>query len=421
LKPESGEPKDGMLQATGGVASRPRNLGTLFLLIFFLLLYTIMFIQARAWDMLLRDLVIGHFSPHLLSRFGALLGAPLSEGKQLYRLITAAFVHFNLIHLLFNSVCVFSLGRTIESYFGTMRMFISFVICSCIANALTIYYSLPSALYVGTLGGLFGLDGMILGFALRNYSVMPGRAFWRMVLSSLFWPVLWVLLALTVFKGKGGGIAGLISGFAAGTLCGLAFMAARLIKPDRRSVGVSVLFAAALSASIYSWVCLLCAPGYAVTPYGTPETSAALGLENYVCEEGGFEIPHPRDMQAAETGGQLRIGQERWDFCVVAWREAVPYDEPESLARKHSSDQFLGADAKNAHLVHHGPQQIAGEDGVIFVISLLKKGREFLYTEAVLIHDEKVYIIRFLYLAGDKVRQRQVDAMIAGFKFREQQ
>lgn len=392
------------------------------LLVFFLVLYAIMFLLSRGWNMSLRDLAWKAFTPRMLSQFGALTSTPISEGRELWRLVTGAFVHVNLIHLIFNSYCVFSLGKAVESYYGTRRMFVSFLTCSVVANIFTVGMSPPRLLYIGTLGGLFGLDGVLLGFALRNRSALPAKAFKWMLGSALFWPVLWVVLSLTVPVFRGG-IAGLIAGFVAGALLGLAFEAARFRAGVRRiklSGAVTALFLVALLVCIVSWVSLAaCATSAAA--HTARRTPGHLRLRTESCEEGGFEIPVPAEMTITRAGAKLDVELEDRTFCRIRWKDAGPYDDPESLAGAAISDLGLQSsrdpDISEMHLVQRSRIRVGAEDAVYFVVSTLMRGREIIYAQAVLIHRAKVYTITFYYRAQDELAQEMADAMLSGLRF----
>lgn len=401
-------------------AMAPRRIiATPALLAVFLLIYALMFVVSRGWDMSVRDLVMQPFGTGLLSRFGALTTAPLSEGREIWRLVTGAFVHLNLIHLAFNSYCVFSLGRVIETYFGVRRMFSAFLVCSVVANIFTISVASAAPVHVGTLGGLFGLDGMVLGFALRNRSALPAKSFRWMVGSALFWPVFWVALSIGVFRGQGG-VWGLVAGFAAGAALGLVFEAARFKGKSTPSFAVSFLFVAAVVVCIACWLNVLTGALLSGVPHGERDAQA-LKLRAHACREGGFEIPVPPDMTVTQAKSRLSIGQGAWAFCRVSWRDAGSYDDPESLAKAAVSDRRLEGSADDeiseVDLREYRRLRVGGEDAVFFALSMLVRGREGIYAQAVLIHEESIYTITFNFRAEDELRERQMDAMIDSFRF----
>jgi rhomboid protease GluP len=405
-------------------APRRRTVVPLLLLLLFLALFAIMFVESAAWKMPFKDLVKGPFSPEFAARFGALYVNPLSGMPQWWRLVTAAFVHLGLLHLVFNCYCVYNLGRAIELYYGSRRMFVSWLACSVVANAVMVGTSTAPAIHIGTLGGLFGLDGMMLGFALRNREALPKKSFHWMIGNALFWPAFWVILSLSMLE-EAQGIIGLLAGFGAGFLMGIAFRAAGLRRRAVSADPVNLLFALAIAACIVSWGTLLRGADNAVrrTPGGRAEgpiDPAELGLYRYVSKAGGFELPVPDDLNVVEGDDEesVSIGLRDGLFCRVYWRDAGPYDELESLYRSAVSEASLKTSGiEDVTLRHRESLRVGGEQAVFFVLGGSVRGREGLWAHAMLIHNEKVYTIAFAYKDEDDFRQRQADAMVGGFRF----
>jgi hypothetical protein len=126
-------------------------------------------------------------------------------------------------------------------------------------------------------------------------------------------------------------------------------------------------------------------------------------------------------MEVTRAGQELRIGQGGWAFCRVSWRDAGSYDEPESLARAAISDRRLEGSAdveiSEVDLREFKRLNVGGEEAVFFALSMLVRGREGIYAQAVLIHRERIYRITFSFRAADELRQWQMDAMIDSFRF----
>jgi membrane associated rhomboid family serine protease len=403
-------------------APRRRSLGTLFLLVFFTLLYVVMFVLSKGWLQPLWEVLWKPFDTGLISRFGGLVVLSGLKDFERWRLVTAAFVHVNMVHFLINSYCIYSLGRAVELYYGTRRMFVLFFTCSVIANIFTVAGSPVPAIHVGTLGGLFGLDGVLLGFALRNRSQLPVKAFRWMIISALVWPVFWIILSLRVEAFKGG-VWGLVAGFGAGAVLGLAFEAAVFRQRVKSSHVITVFTLAALALCIISWGSLLSAAAAKEidSPYVRGQTLADLSLETQVFDKEGFKIPVPKDMSVTRAKKKVDLGQGSWTFCRVSWRGAGPYDEPESLAKSAIADHSLENEAREAHLERHEHRRVGGEDAVFFELSMLSGGRSAVYSQAILIHEEKVYTITLYYPADEKLRSEQAEAILDGFRFIEKQ
>lgn len=83
---------------------------------------------------------------------------------QWWRLITPVFVHFGLLHLLFNMMWLWELGRAIEWRFGWTRLLLLVLVAGPISNIAELAWS----------GPLFGgMSGVV--YALLTYIWMQGR------------------------------------------------------------------------------------------------------------------------------------------------------------------------------------------------------------------------------------------------------
>lgn len=76
-----------------------------------------------------------------------------------YRLITSAFVHFGLIHLLFNMYALYVLGPPLERHLGRLRFSALYLLSALGGSVLVYLFSAPSAPTVGASGAIFGLFG----------------------------------------------------------------------------------------------------------------------------------------------------------------------------------------------------------------------------------------------------------------------
>ena len=91
-----------------------------------------------------------------LQKCGALI-KPLSSNKEIYRLLTAGFVHMSIPHLLMNMYCMYYLGSAMESYLGHF-LFLLLLLGSIIAgNICTLNLGDECSISGGLSGGLYGL------------------------------------------------------------------------------------------------------------------------------------------------------------------------------------------------------------------------------------------------------------------------
>ena len=152
---------------------------------------------------------------YTLVRFGALY-RPLVLKGELYRLLTTAFLHIGLLHLLVNSYSLYVIGSQLESFLGKFKfLFIYIVSAICGSLMSIIFYGSVSA---GASGAIFGLLGSLLYFG-YNYRVFLGN-----VLKSQIIPLILLNLSLGfVVNGidNAAHIGGLVGGMIATIAVGL--------------------------------------------------------------------------------------------------------------------------------------------------------------------------------------------------------
>ena len=137
-----------------------------------------------------------------------------------WRLITSAFLHVDLIHLVLNSWALFSIGRLLEVHYGTARTWVLYLLCALagsLASAAWQQLRGQDAISAGASGGVFGL--IFLGWCYarsapeRLGSLAEQLRGWIVVLA------LWTGFLLLASRGLvdhaahlGGGLAGALLG-----------------------------------------------------------------------------------------------------------------------------------------------------------------------------------------------------------------
>jgi membrane associated rhomboid family serine protease len=80
-------------------------------------------------------------------------------GGQYYRLLTSAFMHYGVIHILFNMYALYVLGPPLERHLGRLR-FAALYLLSALGGSVVVYlFSSLSAATAGASGAIFGLFG----------------------------------------------------------------------------------------------------------------------------------------------------------------------------------------------------------------------------------------------------------------------
>lgn len=166
----------------------------------------------------------------------ALFGPAIQYGEwwELYRLVTAGFIHFGLIHIAFNMVILYRFGEMLEPALGPVR-FAGLYLASLLSGSFGAMALSPHAFTGGASGAVFGLvAASAIGLHQRGVNV------WQSGVGGL----IVVNLAITFIVpgiSIGGHLGGLVGGFLVG-----AFMLR--VPTTRRSVIDGVLVAAIVSA-----------------------------------------------------------------------------------------------------------------------------------------------------------------------------
>jgi membrane associated rhomboid family serine protease len=156
---------------------------------------------------------LGEQSGRILAEFG-LFGPSVAEGEW-YRLLTSGFLHASLIHIGFNMLLLFFLGRLLEPALGTTR-FVMLYFASLLMGSLGALLLDPDALTVGASGAIFGLAGATFVIARqRGMDAIAGEIGFLIVFN--------LILSFGIGRISLGGHLG---GLAGGVLCALAIVAA---------------------------------------------------------------------------------------------------------------------------------------------------------------------------------------------------
>jgi membrane associated rhomboid family serine protease len=91
-----------------------------------------------------------------------------------YRLITSAFLHASVLHILFNMYALFLVGPTLEAALGRLR-FVALYLLSALGGSTLAYLLMPPGqIVVGASGAIFGLFGALFVVTKRMGSDSSG-------------------------------------------------------------------------------------------------------------------------------------------------------------------------------------------------------------------------------------------------------
>lgn len=142
---------------------------------------------------------------------------PATQDHQWWRLFTAMFVHFGVMHLALNLWALWDIGRVVERAYGSLRIGGIYVVSGLVGNLASLVVQGNQAVSGGASGAIFGLYGALVVFLWRERRLIERREFrWVMGASALF-PLLMLVLGLWIPEIDNAAHAG---GLLAGALLG---------------------------------------------------------------------------------------------------------------------------------------------------------------------------------------------------------
>jgi membrane associated rhomboid family serine protease len=170
----------------------------------------------------------------------ALFGPAVAEGEW-YRLVTSGFLHASLVHIGFNMLLLYFLGRLLEPALGTSR-FVVLYFASLLAGSLGALLLDPNALTLGASGAVFGLAG-------ATFVIARGRGMDAIASQIGFLIAFNLIFSFTASRiSVGGHLGGLIGG----SLCALAIVAGErgMLGDRRRPAELAAMIAVAVVALV---------------------------------------------------------------------------------------------------------------------------------------------------------------------------
>ena len=104
-----------------------------------------------------------NFDVGILTSFGA-NNIILVKHGQIWRLITCAFLHVGLIHLLVNMYSLRVIGPSVEALIGKWKFVFIYLISSVSASLMSLVFTEANIVSAGASGAIFGLMGALLYF-----------------------------------------------------------------------------------------------------------------------------------------------------------------------------------------------------------------------------------------------------------------
>jgi membrane associated rhomboid family serine protease len=196
---------------------------------------------------------VNPISPGTVYLHGLLFGPYLTQEHQYYRLLTSGFLHDGLLHILFNMVFLWFMGRMLEPAIGKLN----FVVVYFVA----LFAGSFGALLFEPLGGTVGASGACFGIlgALIVVAHYRGISIWQSGLGITL--LINIVFSLSI---AGISIGGHLGGVAGGAICGWFIVQ---LGERRRQPALAIL-ACVVVAVISVIAAIAVAGGQGLTPNG---------------------------------------------------------------------------------------------------------------------------------------------------------
>ena len=134
----------------------------------------------------------------------AALSGPAVANGDVWRIVTAGFMHYGFLHLLFNMYALYIIGGMLEPAIGSLRFTLIYFV-SLLGGSFGALLISPNALTAGASGAVFGVMGATILY-MRHRGIDP----WASGLG--IWLILNLAFTFTAHVSIGGHLGGLAAG-----------------------------------------------------------------------------------------------------------------------------------------------------------------------------------------------------------------
>jgi len=110
-------------------------------------------------------------SPQSMLPWGA--GAsPLTTNGEPWRLLTATFLHYGILHIFMNMFVLWDVGRMVERIYGAVSFLVLYLLAGLVGSLVSTVWH-PTAVSAGASGAVFGVFGGLLSFLALHRRAIP--------------------------------------------------------------------------------------------------------------------------------------------------------------------------------------------------------------------------------------------------------
>ena len=124
-------------------------------------------------------------SAQFMAEHGACYVPWITQRGEYWRLFTSMFMHFGVVHLLYNMLCLVTLGDLLEKVTGPVRYIVIYLLGGLAGNLLSVYVQMRTGNYAvsaGASGAIFAVIGALLVVVIRRHGRLGQIRLERMLL-----------------------------------------------------------------------------------------------------------------------------------------------------------------------------------------------------------------------------------------------
>ena len=178
--------------------------------------------------------------------WGANFG-PATQDGEWWRLGTAMFLHFGIVHLLLNGLSLWEAGQLVERMYGRLRFISIYLIAGLFGNLLSLVVQGNQAVSGGASGAIFGVYGAALVYLWRERAAISAHEFKWLFGGGCVFSVITIVLGFVI---PGIDNAAHIGGLVAGILVSIVLsqsMTARMMPMTHRALAAFILVVTSVS------------------------------------------------------------------------------------------------------------------------------------------------------------------------------
>jgi len=279
-------------------------------------------------------MVLGHVSPRYpgidqLIRWGADSGEHVILHHQWWRVVTSAFVHIGVVHLLMNMWALWVIGTLAETVLGEGLYLGVYIVCA-IAGSLSSLYWHPAAVGAGASGAIIGILGAIVSVLKFARLPLPKEVLRSTIRSLMQGAVLTLAIGIFGPIDNAAHVGGLLCGLFVGLLLSLARRADYPLRPSLRRVSLVLPFALMVPLAV------------AVQKHG--EVEGRLQRARTEIQAGRY--------QDAEKDARLAIARSPTNSDALALLSEALFLEGNSTEASKYLHQLIAQDPRNQYAVN---------------------------------------------------------------------